>query len=112
MAAHVNATMNAGTPPSATTTHFQAGSSAYVVITVQQVPAGESHVVSTKWYFNGQAIQLSPQGTQRTVSGNAQLYFGLNFPQATPGVGRVQVYFDLPQGDATLAQSLTFGLYC
>jgi hypothetical protein len=110
MAAHVMATTSAGPPPSAPTTHFQAGQPATVVITIHDVPAGESHVISAAWYFNDQPVGPA-QPLQQTIAGDGIVFFRLLLT-THPGVGRVQVYVDLPQSDATLAQTLTFGLYC
>lgn len=111
MAAHISATITANGPTGASTTHITAGSSAYVIITIHDVPAGESHVVSVAWSWNGQGVGIRPQQSQQTVTGPGLIYYSLSFPK-NPAVGGVAVYFDLPQSDATLAQTFTFGLYC
>jgi hypothetical protein len=110
MAAHVQATTNER-PTNAPTTHFKVGNPVYVLINVRGVPGGESHVISVAWYYYDQKVDLPNNGfLQRTTSGPATLYFSLSYP--VPGVGQVRVYLDQPQSDATLAQTLTFGVYC
>lgn len=110
-ASHVDATTKAGSLAGSPTTYFKVNSTTWVPINVTGVPAGETHVISVAWYYFDQKIDLpNPAQMQQTTTGNATLGFGLSYPY--PGVGQVRVYSDLPQSDATLAQTLTFGVHC
>jgi hypothetical protein len=97
------------------TSHFNVNNTVYVVVQVRNVPKGETHTVSIRWFMQGQEVfgvtsnnaQLSKPVTQ-----DSNTYFGLQVPQ--PGEGYAKIYWDRPasaQGDSADAQSLAQTIY-
>ncbi len=84
--------------PTGLTSHFVVNSNVYVVMGARQIPKGESHTISIRWFLQGQDIQLpANNGTSVSVTGDRQVFFSLVYPQ--PGLGMVKVYFDKPAND-------------
>lgn len=80
------------------TSHFNAGGTVYIAISVRGVPAGQKHIVSIRWYLQGVPLDDLP-GAQvsESISNSAQVYFALLYPG--PGVGMAKIYWDRPAGD-------------
>jgi hypothetical protein len=99
--------------PSDVTNHFQVGDTVYVAWSVRGIPQGEQHTVAVHWLLQGSDVPdpqsrscapVTVRNASRTISGESNGYFGLTY--GYPGVGTAAVSFD-----ATLAQTVTFGIY-
>jgi hypothetical protein len=106
---------NTGSPVNPTST-FNVGEPVYLVVAVRNPPAGQ-HRLSIDWFLNGQSLNLPPSSlTTRQVTGSANVYVALAYPQG--GHGAARIYWDLPTGnptepvdlytDAFLAQTVAF----
>lgn len=96
--------------PTGVTSHFPPGATVYVVITVHGVTDGQSHLLSVRWYIGGQDVSLQQHtgSLGKPVPGDGTYAFSATFHST--GVGMVKVYWDLPLGDGTLADTLAFGV--
>ena len=102
--------------PKGLTSHFLVNDQVYVVMSVRGIPKGETHIVSIRWFYQGQDLQLpATAGTSKSVSGDVQLYFSLKYD--APGLGTAKVYLDRPSNDTSedlsdpsLAAVINFGV--
>lgn len=96
--------------PTGVTSHFPPGATVYVVVTVHGVTDGQSHLLSVRWYIGGQDVSLQQHSGSlgKPVPGDGTYAFNATFHST--GVGLVKVYWDLPLGDSTLADTLYFGV--
>lgn len=85
------------------TSRFTAGASVFVAISVRNLPVGQLHTISVRWFFQGVPLDLKNAQTSRTVGSDANVYFSLTY--STPGVGMVKIYVDRPTGDTSDAPS-------
>lgn len=96
--------------PTGVTTHFMPGATVYVVITVHGVTDGQSHLLSVRWSIGGQDVSLQQHSGSlgKPVPGDGAYAFSASFHST--GTGLVKIYWDLPLGDGTLADTLVFGV--
>ncbi len=96
--------------PTGVTTHFAPGATVYVVVTVHGVTDGQSHLLSVRWSIQGQDVSLQQRAGSlgEPIPGDGTYSFNATFHST--GVGMVKVYWDLPLGGSTLADTLAFGV--
>ncbi|MGH2515837.1 MAG: hypothetical protein ACRDHP_09290 [Ktedonobacterales bacterium] len=99
--------------PVTPTSKFAVGAYVYVVVNVRNIPKGQSHVVSVRWFFDTVYLPISNSNTSQTVTGDFNVDFALTYGNA--GVGMAKIYFDRPASDKgdsptdpTLAQTIRF----
>lgn len=97
------------------TSHFTVGSTVWVAVSVRNIPDGQAHTISVRWFLQGVQLDLKNADTTQTVKKNAQVYFSLTYP--SPGVGIAKIYFDRPStdtgdnpNDPALAQTIYFAV--
>jgi len=97
------------------TSHFPIGSQVHLVVQVRNIPVGERHTVSVRWFLNGTDMQVNggPGRTSVEVTDNANAHLSLLYP--TTGVGMAKIYWDRPASDSSdsnsdpsLAQTISF----
>ncbi|HLZ21203.1 MAG TPA: hypothetical protein VKQ30_03675 [Ktedonobacterales bacterium] len=97
------------------TSSFPAGTYVYVLVTVRNIPNGQSHVISVRWFYDNiyLSLNMSKANTSQTINGNYNVDFALVY--TSPGVGMAKIYFDRPASDTTdsptdptLAQTISF----
>jgi hypothetical protein len=96
--------------PTGVTSHFNAGATVYVVLTVRGVTDGQSHLLSVRWFIQGQDVSLQQHtgSLGEPIPGDGTYAFKATFQ--TTGVGMVRIYWDLPLNTNTLADTLNFGV--
>ncbi len=97
------------------TSHFPVGSQVHLVVQIRNIPVGEQHTVSVRWFLNGVDMQVNggPGSTSVEVTDNSNAHLALVYPAT--GVGMAKVYWDRPANDTSdsdndpsLAQTISF----
>src|SRR5262249_32904025 len=85
--------------PISPTSHFVVNTYVHVVATVRNIPKGETHTVSIRWFLQGQYLDLLgvSDDTTKTIKEDELIDFALLYP--TPGKGMAKVYFDRSAND-------------
>lgn len=96
--------------PTGVSTHFPPGATVTVVVSVHGITDGQGHLLSVRWSIGGKDVSLQQRtgSLGRPIPGDGTYAFSASFHST--GVGTVKVYFDLPLGDGTLADTLVFGV--
>jgi hypothetical protein len=103
--------------PISPTSHFVVNDFVHVVATVRNIPKGETHTVSIRWFLQDQYLDLVgvSDDTRKTIKEDELIDFALLYP--TPGLGMAKVYFDRPDSDrnddpsdASLAATIYFAV--
>jgi hypothetical protein len=97
------------------TSHFPVGSQVHLVVQVRNIPVGERHTVSVRWFLNGTDMRVNggPGRTSVEVTDNSNAHLALVYPDT--GVGMAKIYWDRPASDSSdsnsdpsLAQTISF----
>jgi hypothetical protein len=95
------------------TSTFLVNADVYVVASMRNLTAGQSHTLSIHWFLDGQDLQLSSGALSKTITKDSKVYFSLHYP--TAGLGSAKLYFDRPINDpdtdtAYLAATVDFAI--